>query len=127
MKPARSDPRAAWLALTAPGLLVSRSCITLALIGAPLLTPFVYVDAVVRGTAAALLLAHVITTGLALQYPGTWSSAALYGLLAADALLCGALLGAHRPLVGAGLPLAVLILAMCFEAAGPSAVVGGAV
>jgi hypothetical protein len=106
---------------------VSRCFITLALVCAPLLTSFVYVEAAVRGTAGALLLAHLVTTGVALRHPGRWSSAALYGLLGIDALLCGALLGIHAPLGGAGLPLAVLVLAMGLEAAGPGAVAGCAV
>jgi hypothetical protein len=124
MKAPHADPRAAWLALTAPGLLVSRSCITLALLCAPLLTPIVYVEGTVRRAAAALLLAHLVTTGLALQYPGRSSSVALYALLGLDALLCGALLGVHGTLLWAGVPLALLVLALGLEAAGPAAVVG---
>ncbi len=107
----------AWLVLVAPGLLVTRGGISLAIIIAPLLTRGVHVAVVARVTAAGLLLAQVASTSLMLRRGGLRSMAVFVTFLAIDLLLCGIVLGADRQ-VWNGAPIAAVALAMTFEVAG---------
>jgi len=110
---------ASWLALTAPGMLVSSAIVTLALIAAPRLVTFVYVAPVVRRTAIVLLLAQSVTTGLLAWKPGrAWLARPFLGLLLLAALACGLLVGADPRLFGPGGPITLVVLAMGFEADG---------
>jgi hypothetical protein len=108
----------AWLVLVAPGLLVTRGGILLAVIAAPLLTASVRVALVARVTAAGLLLAQVASTRLLLRRRGPRSEGVFVTFLAIDVLLAGVLLAAEGRLWGAGVPIAVVALAMSFEVAG---------
>jgi hypothetical protein len=95
----RREAVAAWLALTAPGALVTCATITLALVLVPVITPLVVVSPAVRYGAGGLLLLHAAVTGILVLTPSQWMALLFLALLAADALLCGALLSAqwHGP------------------------------
>ena len=118
MAPGDRSALQAWLVLVAPGMLVTRGVIALAFIAAPWLTSVVHVAVVARAVAAALLLAQVASTAMVLSRPGCWSMGVFTTLLAIDFLLCGILLSTDRQLWGAGVPIAVVALAMSFEVAG---------
>lgn len=125
---ARAAGRAAsWLALTAPGMLVSSAIVTLALIATPRLARFVYVAPVVRRVAIGLLLAQAATSALLLWKPGRpWLGRALSSLLLLAAMACGLLVGADPRLFGPAGPITLVVLAMLFEANGWRGVVHGA-
>jgi hypothetical protein len=113
----RRDAVAAWLALTAPGALVTCAIISLALLLIPELTPRVIVPPAVRYAAAGLLLVHAALTGVLVLKPGQWLVALLFlFLLATDAGLCGVLLNGpeHR----LALLVAVAVLVMSLEVGG---------
>jgi len=95
----RREAVAAWLALTAPGALVTCAAITLALVLVPVFTPLVVVSPAVRYGAAALLLLHGAVVGLLVRAPGQSMALLFLTLLTTDGLLCGGLLHAqwHGP------------------------------
>lgn len=95
----RREAGAAWLAVTAPGALVTCGIITLALLLVPVITPLVVVSPAVRYGAAALLVLHGAVIGILALTRGQRMALLFVALLAADALVCGALLGVqwHGP------------------------------
>jgi hypothetical protein len=108
---------AAWLALTAPGALVTCAIVTLALLVVPTLTPLVVVPRGVQLGAAGLLLAHAGVTVLLDLRPGrTWEAVVFLSLLGLEALLCGMLLAG--PQDGLTPLLACAILVMSLEVGG---------
>lgn len=112
-------PSPSWFALTAPGMLLTRSIVMLTLIVAPWVTALVYVAPVVRVTTAALLLLHLVSTRFIVRNSQRPSMRlAFCGLLAIDALLSGVLLGTDPRLGGPAAPLSAVVLAMSFGAAG---------
>ncbi len=116
--PPAPDGVRAWLAVTAPGMLVTRSLVLLALILTPVLTPAVRVEAAARTAAAALLLAHIGSTAQVLRRPGRGTMTILFALLSIDGLLAGLLAGADPGWRGTAVPFAALSLALSFAAAG---------
>lgn len=121
------DGTAAWLTLTAPGLLLTCGIVALALSIAPALTTAVFVAPVVRTAAVVLLLLHVVSTVLMVWRSRRWPKAILLGLLGIDALLCGVLAGAERQLLGPAVALVVAGLAVSLAAGGGRALLCGAV
>jgi hypothetical protein len=109
---------ASWLALTAPGVLLSWGLVLLALIVVPLLTPLVYAEAAVRWGAALLLLAHIVSAVLMLRRPGGAVATIWCALLATEAVLCGVVMSAQPQLRGLGVPVGVVALAVGTEAGG---------
>jgi len=110
---------AAWVALTAPGLLLTRAIATLALIIAPSVVPSVSVAASLRAGSLALLGAYLVCTLLLLRWPQRWSLAlAFFSVLLIDAHACGILIGADPQFPGAALPLAGVVLALNLAAGG---------
>lgn len=107
-----------WLALTAPGMLVTRSVVLLALVLTPSLTTRIYVDAVARTAGAALLLAHIGSTRRVVRRPERWSTTIFLTLLAIDGLLAGVVAGADLEWRGASVPIVAVALALGFETAG---------
>lgn len=109
----RGAALAAWLALTAPGALVTCAVITLALVGAHRYMPWIVISPAVRQAAVALLIVHVVVTIAVVLWPGRWWTAFLFlGLLAADALLCGMLVGAEGRGPAALLAFGVLVISL---------------
>jgi hypothetical protein len=89
----RRNAVAAWLALMAPGILLTQALLVLALAAAPWLTTSVYVAPGASLTAAALLLAQSITAVFMLR-SGSWLAAVAFMIvLIVEALGAGALLG----------------------------------
>ncbi|MFQ5667056.1 MAG: hypothetical protein ACE5I7_11565 [Candidatus Binatia bacterium] len=115
----RREAVASWLALMAPGMLLTRGTIVLALLAAPSLMPWVPVTFTVRLVAAVLLLMHLGSTASLVRHPRAWPLAATFlGLVTLDALLCGALLGADPQLHSPALPLGLAVLALGLTAGG---------
>ena len=110
---------AAWMALAGPGMLVSSGVVTLVLVGMPWLTTAVYIAPVVRQTATALLVAQTTVSGLLLWQPQwAWLGHTFRLLLSVAAVACGVLMGADPQLLSPAGPIAVIVLAMGFEADG---------
>ena len=114
---------AQWLRLTAPGMLVTRGIVLAALIVAPAVTSHVAVDPRVRVVAPALLLAHAAGV-LSVRGGEGFSALISVLLLACDGVLCGALVRGLPELRGPGLPLICVVLAIGFQTAGWSAMLG---
>lgn len=108
----------AWLTIVAPGMLICRAAIVLAFIVAPWFTRIIQVADMARLVAAILLLAQVLSTFSLLRRPGRWRLYVFVGVLAIELLLSGVVLGAEHQLRGVGLPIAMVALAMSFEAVG---------
>jgi hypothetical protein len=104
-----------WYALTAPGMLLTRSIVALALIVTPWLTALVYVAPVARNAAAGLLLLHVCGTRFLVRHRQRAAATLVFGgVLMADALCAGVLLGADLRLRGPATPIALVVVAMSF-------------
>ncbi len=102
---------AAWLALTAPGALLTCAVISGAVAMAPHLAPWVAVPEDVGRAAALLLVIHAAVTLAIVLKPGRWRLALLFlGLLAVDAVLGGLLVGAQPHGAAAGIAVAVLVM-----------------
>lgn len=113
---------AAWVALTAPGALVSCATLTLALLVVPRVTPLVVVAPVAQHVAALLLLLHAAVTGVLVLRPGGSLALLFVALLVADAVLCGVLLGAQRHGPASLLTCAVLVISLEVGGGGAAAV-----
>lgn len=121
------DGVAAWLALTAPGILVTRALVVLSLLASPWLTGAVYVAPTVSRLAAALLIAQVAATLLvSTRHPSGLTAAVWFAGFVVEALLSGVLLGGELHGAGAGAIAAVVVLAIGVAAAGWPALVIGA-
>ncbi|HXQ21717.1 MAG TPA: hypothetical protein VN812_08585 [Candidatus Acidoferrales bacterium] len=104
---------ASWLALTAPGMLLTQAAAALALMVMPWVTTLVYVAPVVRAVAAGLLIAHCATTVLMLSSPRWWPFAVTYVvLLVLEAFLAGILVSGSAQPRGAAAPVVLLALAV---------------
>jgi hypothetical protein len=122
------DDVVSWLALTAPGMLLSGAVLALTLMVAPRFAMFVYVAPAVRRAAGLLLLAQVLTTVLLLWRPARpWLEGAVSRLLLLEAFACGVVVGADSGLFRPGVPIALVVLAMGFEASGWAGFVHGSV
>lgn len=116
----RSPAFASWLALTAPGALLTLALLGLILVAGPWVSGELRVDALVRACAGALLLLHAGTASAVLKPGGQrWAAAAVLALLAADALGAGVLWGADLRMDSPAMVFCVAVAAM-------SAMVGGA-
>lgn len=123
------EPRAAfaaWLALTAPGALVTHVILLGALVAVPWFTPLVRVSLVARSAAAVLCGLQLAGTVLLLRQARSrvWSLFVL-GLLGVEGLLCGWLITAEPYRLG--LLLAVAVLVTSLEVGGGSAALLGLV
>jgi len=128
LRPRRDDVflRRTWLALVAPGVLIPRAVIAAAVIVVPWCMSTVQVAPLARVVAAGLLVAQVSTTLGMQRQSGNRAAGIFTAALAAEVLLCGLLLGGERELSGVGLPMAVVVLALCFVVAGWAGVGVGA-
>jgi hypothetical protein len=112
---AYGDPRARWFALLAPGLLVTRSIVLVALLGAAAMLSWVRVEANVRIVVVLLLALHTAgTLCIVRSRDDAFVMAATASSLALDALLCGWLAGAAGQLWSPALPLALAVLVIGF-------------
>ena len=116
LRPRRNDLflRRAWLALVAPGMLVPRVAIALAVVLVPWLLPSVDVVPTARVVAAALVTAQVASTVAMQRRPGNRAAVVFAAVLAVDVVLCGVVLGSERHLSGVGLPMALIAVTLCF-------------
>jgi hypothetical protein len=89
----RRNAVAAWLGVTAPGILLAQALGVLALVAAPWLTMAVYVAPAVKLIAAALLLVQAVTCIFLLRGGGRAAVVAFMTLLTVEALGAGLLLG----------------------------------
>lgn len=112
------DPASSWHALMAPGMLLTRSIVTLTLIVVPWLSASIYVAAGVRAAAAAMLLLHVGSTRVIVRNRQRLAANAFWGVLGIDAFASGLLLATAPQLRGPAVPLMLVVLAMSFEGGG---------
>jgi hypothetical protein len=108
----------AWVTLVAPGHAASIGALLLALLVAPALTRYIYVEPAVRFIAALLLAAHLAGTLWAVRGLGVWPSRVFCVLLVIDAVLGGLLVGAPWQLSGVAMPVVVVLATLSLVIAG---------
>jgi hypothetical protein len=109
----RREALASWLALTAPGMLLTAGSITLPMVAAPWLLASVFVAPSVRTIGAALLVAQCLIAILVMTQDDRWPAAmALLSLLAVDAVGAGVLLGVDRQVQSPAVAVALGVVAM---------------
>ncbi len=119
---------AAWVALTAPGILLTQTILAATLVAVPWITASVYVAPAVSGAAVALLLAEYVSA-VFLYRAGVrvLAAAAFVALLGVEAVGAGVLLGVDLQPRSPALAIAVAVVAMSWMAGGPMGTVGAAI
>jgi hypothetical protein len=116
-----------WVAVAAPGALLTCSLLAITLIAAPWLTRLAHVAPVVRLLALALLPVHLATAVLVLQRGKLWPPMLALALLVLDAFGAGILLGADFQLRSPALAIVFVVLLMNLMAGGWLAALDGAI
>jgi hypothetical protein len=115
----RRHSLAAWVALTAPGLLLPRALVTLGLCVSVWLAPRLYVAAALPAAAVGVFAVQCLTTVEVMRLPGRWRATRWWlAGLGVDALLAGVLLGSDLQLRAPGVIAGVVVLIVAFSAAG---------
>ncbi len=128
LKRDRQQALAAWVALTAPGILLTQAIVVAALITTPWLTASVYVAPGVCVSAGALLLAECASAALLCRMKlQKLAAVAFVGVLGLEAAGAGVLLGVDLQLRSPALAIAVVVAAMSWMASGPTGAIGAAV
>jgi len=114
----RQDGVAAWLMVTAPGMLLTRSLVMLALIGVAWWYELSRDPSRLAAVGAAYLATQAIGTLWMVRRPGRVSIALCSALLAVDAAIAGLLLGSGLAWYAPGVALAVVAVGLGLEAIG---------
>jgi hypothetical protein len=114
----RSDGIAAWLVVTAPGMLLTRSLVMLALIGVAWVNELSRDPYRLGAVGAGYLATQAIGTFRVVRRPGRVSIALCGALLAIDAAIAGLLFGSGLAWCAPGVACAVVAVGLGFEAIG---------
>ncbi len=112
----RQDGMAAWLVVTAPGMLLTRSVAILMLVAAAGVRAFEVDPLRVTAAGAGYLAAHAVATLWMVRRPGRGSIVLALALLVVDAALAGGLLSSGAAWRGPAIAVAVLAIGIGFEA-----------